>query len=192
VAAFLAGLSLHAALAQTTTPSTPAPGATAAGAVDPARLALAKKLISLNGGNEAMTGVMRSAYLGMAQAVSKQLPASQTALAASLQHNMADALGGIAPALIDASAEIYAQVYTEQELSDIIAFKESPTGQAMTRKQVELMQVTIAKVMPLVAQAMPQILKAAVEKTCAEHNCSPAQHEIVATAVEKALHSQGS
>jgi len=51
-----------------------------------------------------------------------------------------------APALMDKTVHIMAEIYTEQELTDLVAFYEGPTGQALMRKQ------------PLMMQRMPEIM----------------------------------
>ena len=55
--------------------------------------------------------------------------------------------------------EIYAEVFTTEELNDIIAFYESPQGQKFVAKQPELMQVTMQKMRGVMAEMMPEIQK---------------------------------
>ena len=63
---------------------------------------------------------------------------------------------------------LYAEMFTEQELKDTVAFYKSPTGQAFIKKQPELMkrsmeisQKVIMQIMPKI-QAMTEELKKAV------------------------------
>lgn len=56
-------------------------------------------------------------------------------------------------------ADIYAEVFTAEELQGIIEFYESPEGQKFVRKQPQLMQVTMQKMQALMAQIMPEIQK---------------------------------
>lgn len=55
--------------------------------------------------------------------------------------------------------DIYAEVFTGQELQGIIEFYESPAGQKFVEKQPQLMQVTMQKMQALMAEMMPEIQK---------------------------------
>ena len=61
-------------------------------------------------------------------------------------------------------ADIYAEVFTAEELNGIIEFYESPAGQKFVEKQPQLTQVTMQKMQGVMAQMMPEIQKE-VEKT---------------------------
>jgi len=55
--------------------------------------------------------------------------------------------------------DIYAEVFTTEELNGVIAFYESPAGQKFVVKQPELMQVTMQKMQGLMAEIMPELQK---------------------------------
>ncbi len=55
--------------------------------------------------------------------------------------------------------DIYAEVFTAEELDDIIAFYESPQGQKYVEKQPELTRVTMQKMQAVMAEIMPEIQK---------------------------------
>ncbi len=55
--------------------------------------------------------------------------------------------------------DIYAEVFTVEELNDIIAFYESPQGQKFVEKQPELTRVTMQKMQAVMAEVMPEIQK---------------------------------
>jgi len=59
----------------------------------------------------------------------------------------------------DMFVEIYAEVFTAEELQGIIKFYESAEGQKFVQKQPQLMQVTMQKMQTLMAQMMPEIQK---------------------------------
>lgn len=55
--------------------------------------------------------------------------------------------------------DIYAEVFTAEELQGIIAFYESAEGQKFVEKQPQLVQVTMQKMQGLMAKLMPEIQK---------------------------------
>lgn len=55
--------------------------------------------------------------------------------------------------------DIYAEVFTAEELQGIVEFYESPEGQKFVQKQPQLMQVTMQKMQALMAEMMPEIQK---------------------------------
>ena len=59
--------------------------------------------------------------------------------------------------------DIYAEVLTVEELNGLIAFYESPIGQAFIKKQPQLTMLTMQKMQTLMAEAMPEIQKEVVE-----------------------------
>ena len=56
-------------------------------------------------------------------------------------------------------SEIYASVFTEKELQELIAFYKSPIGQKVLEKQPVLMQATMKKMQVEMAKIMPDIQK---------------------------------
>lgn len=54
-------------------------------------------------------------------------------------------------------AEAYSNVYTEEEVKDIIKFYKSPAGQKMLAKMPELMQASMGIVQNLMKNMMPKI-----------------------------------
>jgi hypothetical protein len=52
---------------------------------------------------------------------------------------------------------LWADVYTDQELKDIIAFYKTPSGQAMVKKQPELMKRSMEVSQKVMAKIMPKI-----------------------------------
>jgi len=64
-------------------------------------------------------------------------------------------------------AEIYASVFSEEELQGLIDFYQSPVGQKFLEKQPELMKTTMQKMQGEMAKIMPQIqadIQAAIEE----------------------------
>ena len=59
--------------------------------------------------------------------------------------------------------EAYTSVYTEDEILDLVAFYESPTGQKFIAKMPELMQVSMQMSQRMMADMMPKLQKAQEE-----------------------------
>ena len=71
--------------------------------------------------------------------------------------------------------DIYAEVFTKEELDDIIAFYESPQGQKFVAKQPELTRLTMQKMQAVMAELVPEIQKETlklVEQLKAEREAS--------------------
>jgi hypothetical protein len=66
--------------------------------------------------------------------------------------------------MIDAVAE----VFTEQELRDLVAFYEAPSGQALIAKTPELTQKMMAQMPTIMAETQGKML----QKLCAKLNCA--------------------
>ena len=81
---------------------------------------------------------------------------------------LSDAVGQLTPRIFEAMAPIYAEIFTLQELQDLVAFYESPTGVALVSKSYEaLPQITAA-----VNGIMPEILNDMATNLCASLECS--------------------
>ena len=59
--------------------------------------------------------------------------------------------------LKDGYIALYADVFTEDELKGLIAFYETPVGQAFVQKQPELTQRTMALTQEIILKVMPKI-----------------------------------
>jgi hypothetical protein len=58
-----------------------------------------------------------------------------------------------------AIVQIYAEVYTDEELDGILAFYRSPAGRAMLEKMPQLMSRTMAVAQKLMGDIQPEIEK---------------------------------
>ena len=66
---------------------------------------------------------------------------------------------------------IVADTFSEKELTDLVAFYESPTGQAVVEKTPQM----AARLMPVMISLMPEITKELMTKVCAKTECTAAQ-----------------
>jgi uncharacterized protein len=70
--------------------------------------------------------------------------------------------------IVDKAVPIYAEVYSEQELMDLIAFYGSPVGQATLAKSPEI----ALRMVPIFEQAKPELATEILVRTCLKMNCT--------------------
>lgn len=66
-------------------------------------------------------------------------------------------------------APILAEVFTEKELEDVVAFYEGPSGRSMIDKSPQL----AAKMAPVMQEIMPQVRAQMTERICKIAECPP-------------------
>lgn len=67
-------------------------------------------------------------------------------------------------------APLLAEVFTEKELEDVVAFYEGPSGRSMIEKSPQL----AAKMAPMMREMMPQVRARMIERICRISECPPA------------------
>lgn len=70
--------------------------------------------------------------------------------------------------MMERMAPIFAQSFTEQELQDLVAFYEGPTGRALVAKTPAF----AAKMNPAVVQLMPEMMAEMQNRLCAKMSCT--------------------
>lgn len=159
----LASLALSsAAFAQTNAPqaasAAPAPAATAP-AVDPAKLALAREVISAMQADkmlDRMTAQLKQMAMQMAAQQPDTSPAKR-AKAEAFQGKIMDLTMEAAKGMIAKMDALYAEIYSEAELKAIKAFFTSSEGQSMLAKQPQVMQRVMPLAQAMQAELMPKI-----------------------------------
>lgn len=159
-ASAFAALALLATSAQAQTAAT----------VDPQRLALAKQIFEAQGGAQNAATAMRAIEKSMID--SSPSPEVRQRMTQVMETMTKTFL----PKMFDEMATIYAADFTDGQLKDILAFYQSPTGQALKEKS------------PLVAQQlggvmvklMPQLQLSVLDKVCAETTCTAQQQQQLA------------
>ena len=106
---------------------------------------------------------MRATMLGplTAQLKPDQKKAVDEAYDATLGKFYADYFARVEP--------IFAEVFSEEELVQLVAFYESPVGRSMIAKTPQLQ----AKLLPLVSEMMPQVQQDLLTNICARVDCGP-------------------
>jgi hypothetical protein len=183
-------LAILAALAALTGASLAAPALAQeapAAAPDPERLRLAMKMVELSGGEKQADAQVKAIFAAAQKALGKALPADKAELTAHIYDDLGQEMAGIMPKLLDIGARAYAEVYTEQELKDMIAFQMSESGQAMMKKAPRVRAQIINETMPLIMSAMPGVLNKAAMRACDESHCTADQRKTVTEAMAKAF-----
>jgi len=89
----------------------------------------------------------------------------------ALQQKVLDAVNEAASdlmtTLVKKMEPLMAEVYTEEELSDLVTFYESKSGKALIDKQ----GLIAAKMAPLMKDVMPQFQASLKDKVCAKVDC---------------------
>jgi hypothetical protein len=98
----------------------------------PHKLDLAHQIVDASGVSSTFDTQIRTIMSGLiAQRLGQNVPAQQAIID--------KAISILKPKLVDNVTAVYAGVYTEQEMNDILAFYNSPAGRAMVAKQPEAM-----------------------------------------------------
>jgi hypothetical protein len=147
------------------------PSVPAAEAITPRKLELANELIEVSGGKALLQNMIRGMGAQIAAAAGSKLSADQKTQMEIMVEAEGNALAKRFPDLQRAMATGYAETYSEQELSDILAFYRSPSGRAVIAKAPQVMQ----GVMVAVFKMMPEIQHDAGEEVCAKISCTAAQ-----------------
>ena len=166
----------HGALAQAANPPT-----------DPVKLGLARDIVEASGGQKAAEARITTLFSTIGKGMAAQMPSDQGRLAEAFQDDLSKEMTSMVPQIMDISVHAYADVFTEKELRDWLAFQESASGQAITRKSPLVMQQAMTQMMPLIFKMMPSLMQRTADRVCQENHCTPAQQQIVADAVRKAM-----
>jgi hypothetical protein len=168
-AAVMAGASM--ATAQPAPP--PAAPAADQAPVDPAKLALARKLLDMQMGQMNLPQLLKSIDNQMLSQVMKQQPGVDEEKQRRIQAAVEKVQAEMLPKMMDGMAAAFARNLTDQELQDTVAFYSSPSGQAILHKMPAIM----TEAMSGVDQWLPRIRHDVIEAVCADNGCTPAQRE---------------
>lgn len=110
--------------------------------VDPAALAQAKVVLEKSG-SAAIGQQMATALLAAQKAKLEQANPGKTAEINEVVGIMQAEFAKQLPPMIDAIAAIYAQHFTTEELTQLVAFYESPVGRKMVKEMPQIMSETM-------------------------------------------------
>jgi hypothetical protein len=137
---------------------------------DPQRLALAKQIFEAQGGTQNAVNSMRIMEKSMVDMA--KTPEAKQRIAAAM-----DAMAkSYLPQMFEELAGYYAADFTEEQLKSILAFYQSPTGQALRANAPVLSQQIGGSMVRL----MPKLQLSVLDKVCSETECSPQQQQQLA------------
>jgi hypothetical protein len=135
------------------------------------KLALARQLVEVTRMDAIMTGAFRNMVSGVTASASQSLSADRQARMKIIGEAEGAALEKLVPQIVDSMVNGYARNFSEQELSDILAFYQSPSGRSMVAKTPQFMQGMMVEM----AALMPQIRRDMGEDVCAKITCTAAE-----------------
>jgi hypothetical protein len=169
----IAAASVAALTGATVAAAQPAPAPAAQAPIDPARLALAHKLLDIELSQMNMPGVLRSLDEQMLSAVMKQSPNADPAMQQRLAKAAEKAQANLMPHMMDSMASGFARNLSQKELEDTVAFYSSPSGQGVLHKMPAIMGEVIGSL----GEWIPKMRQDMIENLCADNGCTPAQRE---------------
>lgn len=160
-----------AAATLTAAPVAAQSGEQAAPAPSPRRTALARQYLNLLMTDQ-FEGVMHQ-MLGAEfenDSDMQALPDEERRFILSLT---AELTADLVPQMISEMVPVYAGTFTEEELSALVAFYDTPMGRSIANKSIEVMPEADRAVMSVV----PQMLEKMASRMCAHYGCTPAEEE---------------
>jgi uncharacterized protein len=138
-----AGLTLGLALVSLPAVAQQQPAPTLAKPASPAAVAAAKEILAMKNAN----GMYASAVPNIVQQSKNQLIQSNLNYQKDLNEVaplIAQKLAGSEKQIGDGMAQIYAQLFTEQELKDLVTFYKSPLGQKLLANEPKAIETSMA------------------------------------------------
>ncbi|HTX51190.1 MAG TPA: DUF2059 domain-containing protein [Caulobacteraceae bacterium] len=182
IAAALAAAALAASAEAQTLSSPPQSDPDAA-----TRMQLARQLLDLSGGTEAVNAQMRSMFAMTTNLVAANVPPEQAKFVAAIERDMQDEVMQMIPSLLDATVQAYADNLTAEQLQDYIAWLSSDTGRALVAKTPLIKLEVMQREAPLMSAMIPALQHKVADRVCEELHCTPHEREVVANAMAKAL-----
>jgi hypothetical protein len=141
--------------------------------VDPAKLAMAHRLLDMQMSQMNLPAVIKSMDRQMFDQVMKQSPNADPAMQRRVEAAVEKAQDEMMPKIMDGMAAAFARNLSQKELDDSVAFYSSPSGQAILHKMPAIMGDVIASL----GEWMPRMRQAVIDGICADNGCTPAQRE---------------
>lgn len=158
-------ISGQAAIAQ------PAPPPAAGPPPSARQLELAREVMAATGVESSMSNMFHNMTAQLTASMTRNLPPDRQARLEVVGQAEEDVMSRLTPRLIQTMVESYARTFTEQELTDLLAFYRSPTGRSMVAKTPQLMQGVVTEMVTLA----PQMRREIGEEVCAKLACSDAE-----------------
>ncbi len=157
---------------------------------DPVRLELARRLVADSGGEAAQELRVRAA-IAASERVLAQGGAPTTRLAQRVDAELEQQMLGLVPLLVDATERAYAEVLTEQELRDYVAWLESAAGKAITAKSAALQQDVLHRTVPILVDQMSRRAATAISRACEEEGCTQKERDALTASMSRVFGHPG-
>lgn len=142
--------------------------ATAALAAPTARQTeLAHRYIAATHMERTMDATMKAMTPGMLANMPKGT-AAEEARKAAVMEAMPEVMSDMMHKMVARLEPVVAEIFSEQELTDLVAFYESPTGRSLIAKSPEL----AARMAPIMRDLVPEMQAELKAKVCAKVDCS--------------------
>lgn len=161
---------LAAALAVVTFPAAPGaaqPMEQAAASPSPRRMALARQYLDLLMTDQ-FEGVIHQ-MLGTEFENDREIQAMPDADRRMLLSLTAELTADMVPQMITEMVPVYAATFTEEELTALVAFYDTPMGRSIANKSIQVMPEADRAIMSVV----PQLLDKMATRMCQHYNCTP-------------------
>ncbi len=165
-----AALAIGLATTHPATAQTPS-AAPAADAPSARQLELARQLVAASGMNATLSASLRNTVGQIYAALKPAASADAEARRKVFADAEADATAKLVPQITESLVDGYARTFTVQELSDVLAFYQSPSGRAMVAKTPQLMQGVTGALVTL----LPQMRRDMGDVVCAKVTCTAAE-----------------
>ena len=152
---------------------------------------LAHQLLQASGGEAQVRAKLAALFMASNTLSMQNLPASTRSLALQTMTEMQAFFLDAAPQLIALTERAYANNLTEKELSDDIAWLNSESGRSIRQKSTAISTEVILAEGPLVREIIPKMMQKAIDRTCAQAQCSEADKRAIASVVSAALNNKG-
>jgi hypothetical protein len=142
----------------------------------PEKLALARmafQLVNMPQMMDGITGMMA----GLEQSTLAKSPTAEQQVAQKKAADFRKAMleemkENFIPKMVDQMSHVYAKTFSEGELRDILAFYQSPTGQAMIQKTPAMMR----EMAPAMVSDLPEFMRGTINRYCTENTCTAEDH----------------
>lgn len=144
---------------------------------DPVKVDLARQLVEATGGEAQAEQQMGLVFNVIERNVDQAASGVDSRLAAAFLDGLKEETVKLTPQLVSLNERLYAQICTEQELRDMLAFEKSQTGQSMLKKTPAIQAQALQQTLPLVMAAMPGIVGRAADHACEQAGCTAQERE---------------
>lgn len=163
-------------------------GGAAPEAITEKKLELSRELAEVMGIESMVSQMTRTMLDSFDPFRGKVLSEQQRAMFERLKGSLARGMERVAPELVETTHRIQAEIFTEQELRDVIEFYRSPSGRSFLVKS----KASMAQSFAVVAEVMPRYVTYAEEDYCSQTKCGDGERAMFDAMMKGVVASMGS